>query len=120
MTHDELMQRLKKIWSMFPDMNTPYETEAEMLSNTKKLLEYAGACIVREASPTRRGISDLLVCYNGRFIAIELKDRIGETSKHQDKFIEKVQAAGGLAQACRTLSEVWDLLYSALQKEQVD
>lgn len=120
MNHDEYLQRLKKLWSMFPNMDKPYETEAEMLKNTKKLLSYAGACIVREASPTRRGISDLLVCYNGRFIAIELKDEIGETSKHQDKFIEKVQAAGGLAQACRTLSEVWSLLYRALQKEQED
>lgn len=120
MTHDELMRRLKKIWSMFPDMNTPYETEADMLSNTKKLLEYAGACIVREASPTRRGISDLLVCYNGRFIAIELKDAIGAASIHQNKFLGKIRSAGGLAEVCNTLAEVWDLLYSTLQEEQGD
>ncbi len=120
MTHDELTQRLKKTWNMFPDMKKSYETEAEMLHKTKQLLRYAGACIIREASPTRRGVADLLVCYNGRFIAIELKDEIGKASAHQVKFLEEVRNAGGLADVCRTLSEVWCLLYSALQEEQVD
>lgn len=120
MTYNEMMQRLKKTWNMFPNMNEPYESEAEMLHKTKQLLDYAGAYIIREADGTRRGIADLLVCYNGRFIAIELKDRTGTASVHQVKFLEGIRNAGGLAEVCNKLSEVWCLLYLALQEEQVD
>jgi len=45
----------------------------------------------------RAGIPDIIVCIGGRFIAIECKAGNGKTTALQDKEIEKIHAAGGVA-----------------------
>ena len=54
------------------------------------------------------GISDIIGCYRGRMIAIELKAPKGVLSDAQQVFIDKVNAAGGIGFVARTLDEVID------------
>jgi hypothetical protein len=42
-------------------------------------------------------VSDIVVCFDGRFIAIECKAGKNKLSELQKMFQEKVAAAGGLA-----------------------
>ena len=88
----------------------PWEAEADLLAKTTDMLHMLKAVTVREAWATKSGISDLLVCYKGQFVAIELKDDIGKPSQQQLKFIADVINAGGRGAVCRTLSEVFKLL----------
>jgi hypothetical protein len=43
------------------------------------------------------GVSDIVVCYEGLYVAIECKAGKNKLSELQKMFLEKVAAAGGLA-----------------------
>jgi Holliday junction resolvase len=43
------------------------------------------------------GVSDIIVCHQGRYIAIECKAGKNKLSELQKMFLEKVQQAGGVA-----------------------
>lgn len=88
----------------------PFIEEAALQKKVIEMCEIMGGLVVREAYATKRGISDLLVCYNGSFVALELKDDQGKPSPQQLKFIAKVVKAGGRAAVVRTLSQAFDLL----------
>lgn len=45
----------------------------------------------------REGVPDLLICCNGFFIGVELKNETGRPSALQLWNIEKIRAAGGIA-----------------------
>ena len=53
-----------------------------------------------------RGVSDILCCYKGQFIAIELKVGKNQPTKLQSHFIKKIVEAGGTGAICRCLDEV--------------
>lgn len=95
-------------------IETPTE-EAVLLRNVKEMLDLMGALVVREAAATKRGVSDLLVCYRGRFVAIETKDDTGAPSPHQLKFILKVREAGGIADVVTTVEQAFALLLRAVE-----
>jgi hypothetical protein len=56
------------------------------------------------------GVSDIIGCYKGKMIAIELKAPKGVASPDQIRFIENVNAAGGLAFVARSLDDVIEKL----------
>lgn len=88
-----------------------YTKEADLLTDTRSFLELLPCTLgVRIDAGSERGKSDILVCYRGRFIAIELKDDIGVPSAQQIDFINKVKQAGGIADICRNLNDVAALL----------
>ena len=45
----------------------------------------------------KSGVSDFVACHKGVFIAVEAKAGKGKTTLLQDRFLEKVRAAGGHA-----------------------
>ncbi len=45
----------------------------------------------------KAGVPDLIGCYKGRFIAIEIKAANGKLSKKQEREIAAIRAAGGVA-----------------------
>ena len=57
-----------------------------------------------------RGVSDILCCFEGRFIAIELKVGKNQPTKLQSHFIRKIIEAGGKGAICRNLDEVKDVI----------
>jgi hypothetical protein len=56
------------------------------------------------------GVADLLVCYKGRFLAIEIKNEIGKTSPLQDANILMVKKAGGISFVARSVEEVKEII----------
>lgn len=65
----------------------------------KRLLKLRGAWVLKTFSNgiQRSGIPDLLICYKGRFIGIELKAEKGKANKLQEHEIQSIKEAGGIA-----------------------
>ena len=57
-----------------------------------------------------KGVSDVIGCHNGQFIAIEIKSGKGRVTPYQQRFIDRVNDAGGLAFVARSLQDVIDNL----------
>lgn len=65
----------------------------------------------RNSGQFQAGVADILVCIEGRFVAIELKSSAAQKgdkalSMWQLRERERIQAAGGHYALCRTLREV--------------
>lgn len=56
------------------------------------------------------GVADILACYKGRFIAIEVKNEKGKTSPLQDANQRMVNNAGGISIVARSVKEVMDVI----------
>lgn len=65
----------------------------------RKFLEEQGAYVIKYfgCAFTKSGVPDLLVCFNGKFIAIEVKSEAGKPSDLQLHNIELIQKSGGIA-----------------------
>lgn len=53
-----------------------------------------------------KGISDILGCYKGRMLAIEVKTDVGRVSDDQQRFIKRVIEEGGIAFVARSVDDV--------------
>lgn len=60
-----------------------------------------------------KGISDIICCINGRFVAIELKADEGAPSAHQLLFLKNIREVGGIGAVCYTLADVKKLVEEA-------
>ena len=58
----------------------------------------------------KAGVSDILACIKGRFVAIEVKKTGNKPSKLQENFIDGVNSIGGLAFWADNLKDVKDKL----------
>ncbi len=85
-------------------------TETEITRSIRQLLKGLGAVAVKfwGGPMTERGVSDLLVCYQGRFLAIEVKRPGGKVSPEQERFLERVRAAGGIGLVAYGIDDVID------------
>jgi Holliday junction resolvase len=66
---------------------------------------------------TAAGVSDLLVCFNGRFVAIELKRPKGGSygvTAAQERFMRLVRESGGVAGVARSLPDIEAILGECL------
>lgn len=53
----------------------------------------------------KKGVSDIICCFKGRFIAIEVKSPKDKLSPEQEGFIASVRHCGGLAVVVRSFEE---------------
>ena len=53
-----------------------------------------------------KGIADIIGCYQGRMFAIEVKTERGCVTAYQQRFIDRVNDAGGLAFVARSIEDV--------------
>jgi Holliday junction resolvase len=62
-------------------------------------LDSIGAYTVKTITTNKKGTPDILACLNGRFIAIEVKDKgkLRNVTKLQQYNIDDINAKGGLA-----------------------
>lgn len=56
--------------------------------------------------PRQKGVSDLIICYKGRFIAIEVKIPGNKPTPFQLAFIEQVKSAGGIGEVMYSFDEL--------------
>lgn len=59
---------------------------------------------------SRVGVPDIICCYNGKFLALEVKNKTGKLSKLQEYNIEEIKNSGGHAYVVRSLEEVEDII----------
>ena len=88
-------------------MRSPSIKETDITSQIKQVLKHVGAFPIKIAGgPFQHDISDLLVCLDGKFVAIEVKRPNGRLSDGQEKFLHNVKAAGGIAFVARSVEDV--------------
>lgn len=56
------------------------------------------------------GIADILGCYRGFFVALEVKQPGGEASRKQELFLRSIEKAGGFAAVVESLDDVIEVL----------
>jgi len=83
-------------------------TESDIKREICTALKQAGAfpVVIWQGPLSVKGISDLLVCHRGKFIAIEVKRPGGKVSNEQARFLEKVEDAGGVGFVATSAEEV--------------
>lgn len=59
---------------------------------------------------TTAGIPDIIVCYKGRFIALEVKNEVGKATVLQLATIKHIREAGGIAKIVRSVEEVKEII----------
>lgn len=74
-------------------------TEKQFENQVKKWLKEHGAWFLKTwgGGYQRSGIPDLLICWKGKFIGIELKTDIGKPSPLQIHELKSIEEAGGIA-----------------------
>lgn len=53
-----------------------------------------------------KGVADIIGCHNGRMFAIEIKTQAGRLTPYQQRFLDRVNAAGGVAFVARSIEDV--------------
>ena len=61
---------------------------------------------ISKAMGMKAGVPDIIICWQGHFIGLELKTSTGSLSKTQKAAHEDIQAAGGTTWVCRSLDDV--------------
>lgn len=56
------------------------------------------------------GVPDLIYCYKGRFVGVEVKQGNGKPSKIQLEQIRRIKASGGIAGVVWSVDEALELL----------
>jgi hypothetical protein len=83
-------------------------TEKEIVNEIRDLLRLLGIFHWKQMTgPTNLpGVSDILGCYKGRFLAIEVKRDGKEPTELQQAFIDTVKEAGGIAFVAQSVDDV--------------
>lgn len=88
-------------------MSGEHILEAAVLKDTLKWLDdQALTYTLRINDNHKKGIPDIIICRNGKYVVIELKRPGGEATPHQLKRIAKIQKANGYGRVCESLVEV--------------
>lgn len=53
-----------------------------------------------------RGVSDIIGCWQGRMLAIEIKRHGGQVTAEQQRFLDRVRIEGGIAFVARSVDDV--------------
>jgi Holliday junction resolvase len=79
-------------------------------------LETMGAYVVKQhgSGLVRAGVPDLLICYHGRFIGLEVKTPKGRVSKIQEHELGRIHRAYGAAAVVRSVHEAVRLVREAV------
>lgn len=119
---NEARKRIDKLRDMYyarhgDNICKPFNNEHDLLVEVRKILLLAEpyCYTIRQDAKTVAGIPDLIVCMNGKFLALELKDNTGQLSEPQKKNIRAIVGAGGIAIELRTIEELFKALYACLE-----
>lgn len=92
----------------------PRQPEGKLVAQIKRYLISKGARAFKiqggDESFQEVGIPDLLVCYKGRFVGLEVKMPGGKLSAKQKAVLDEIANAGGIAAVVTTVGQVSHLL----------
>jgi len=83
--------------------------EGDLLKHVKAYLKYQQCWYIKVhgGGYSANGTPDIIVCYRGRFIALELKTDTGVVSKLQTRTMKDIrEMGGGVAYAVRSVADV--------------
>jgi hypothetical protein len=90
------------------------QPEARLVRKIRAMLIERGAAVFNihgdEDPYQEAGIPDLLCCYKGHFIGLEVKDEFGKPSRIQLAVLRRIERADGTAQVVRSVQEVERIL----------
>lgn len=84
--------------------------------NTAVRRAYPEVFLVKISDLSHAGLPDDLGCLGGIFFSMEVKTAKGRTTKIQDYTIEKIRAAGGMAEVVRSVEEALQFMAKVKQK----
>ena len=92
--------------------NKLYDSESEFQRDAIKYIESRNGYIVKVtvSSYNKKGTPDLIICFKGRFVAIELKVKDNKPSKIQETKMKQIVRAGGIAKPAWTIQEIKEIL----------
>jgi hypothetical protein len=88
----------------------------ELFSRTNPVYYFrAGAGAMKTAQGRffktgKAGLSDIVVCYAGRFIGLEVKTKSGRQSQSQKNAEQEIKASGGEYYVVRSVADVKEIL----------
>jgi len=80
--------------------------ESIIQSKIIKVLEKNAAYVIKTIACSRNGVPDIIACWHGLFIAIEVKTIIGRVSKLQRVNLAKIEQAGGISVVARDVHTI--------------
>lgn len=102
--------------------------EKQFENKIKKILKDRGAWFLKTFSNgvQRAGVPDLIVCYKGTFMGIEVKAEKGVISPLQFRELDKIRKAGGVAFVVKPSEfdnfieflDKMDMFYEKIKKEE--
>jgi len=86
--------------------------EQQYQSKIVKYLESRGAYVIKVVAASKKGVPDVIACYKGQFIAIEVKTPLtrSNTSKLQEYNLDKISEAGGLSGVAVDIDDINPML----------
>jgi hypothetical protein len=66
----------------------------------------------RKGAYERSGVSDIVGCWNGKFLAIEVKSKVGKPTEEQSRFLEDIVSHGGIAFIANSVEQVEERMAS--------
>ena len=91
-------------------------TEAALQRAVIAALEAHGCYVVNVVTAGRAGTPDIIACYEGRLIALEVKTRSGRVSPLQRVEGQRVERAGGVFAVVRSVDEALATLEAATSR----
>jgi hypothetical protein len=85
-------------------------TEQSIQRAIIKELEKRGAYCVKVIQAHKAGVSDIICCYRGRFLSLEVKTPQGRVAPLQEYHLDKVREAGGIGEIVRSVGDVRELI----------
>jgi len=80
--------------------------EKHIQTKILKYLRTLPECWAVKADVSQRGVPDIICCYRGRFIALEVKRPGGRITPAQQATLDVICRAGGAVSVVRSLDEV--------------
>lgn len=91
--------------------NVRIKVESEIQSSILKYLRSLKGCwVTKIVTANERGVPDIICCYKGKFIALEVKAKSGELTPIQAVQILKIHVAGGRACIVRSVEDVKEVM----------
>lgn len=60
--------------------------------------------------PSSKGMPDIIICYKGRFIGLEVKNKTGTHKPAQQDFKADIKSSSGIYEVVRSVGEVINLI----------
>ena len=80
--------------------------QSKILKNLKELGVYAH----KNITTNKKGVPDIIVCFKGKYLALEVKRPGGKTTELQDYNIVKIKQSGGVAEVVYSWEDVYYIL----------